>query len=117
MDKFNSLYEQLMLESKTITAYHGTNKKFDKFDKNYAPQGVFWFSTDKDKILGGKAGALSSKYLLTVELSVNKTAGWDKYDKLYLSQIEDEGYDSIKLDDDWVIFDPKNIQILKTEET
>ena len=116
--KFDKVCEKYMLESsRKIKAYHGSNKRFQKFNKEYAPQGIFWFSENKDKILKGKSGALSSKYLYTVELTVTKTAGWDEYDKLFLAQIQQEGYDSIKLDDDWVMFDAKNIKILNIEET
>lgn len=114
--KFDAIYRSLTEDVRKVIAYHGTNKKFKGFDKEYAPQGVFWFSDDKDKILKGESGAVSSKYILTVELTVNKTAGWEEYDKLFLSEIKQKGYDSIKLDDDWVIFDTKNIKILKIEE-
>ena len=30
----------------TIQAYHGTNKPFETFDRNFSAQGVFWFSDD-----------------------------------------------------------------------
>ena len=54
---------------------------------------------------------------MTVELSVDNSAGWDEYDKLSLMQIEDAGYDSISLDDDWVMFDPKRINVIKIDRT
>jgi len=46
-------------------------------------------------------------------LSVDKVAGWDEYEKLYLEQINDSGFDSVKLDDDWIIFDNNRIKILR----
>jgi len=99
-----------------IKAYHGSPVPITRFDKNFSAQGVFWFSEDKDKILRGDSGASSVKYIMEVILKVTKTAGWDEYDKLGLGQIEDMGYDSILLDDDWIIFKNKNIKIVKTEE-
>jgi len=53
---------------------------------------------------------------MKVELTVDKSAGWDEYNKLYLQQIADEGYDSIKLDDDWVMFEPRRIKVIDIEE-
>jgi hypothetical protein len=113
MKKFK---EYLSEAKKTITAYHGSDVPIKKFDRKYSSQGVFWFSEDKDKILKGESGAVSSKYIMTVKLKVNKTAGWDEYEPLTLDQIEDQGYDSIKLDDDWIIFDNKNIKVTKVEK-
>jgi len=111
------LYKSPLKESLLkIKAYHGSPVPITKFDKNFSAQGVFWFSEDKEKILKGESGASSVKYIIEVILKVNKTAGWDEYDKLGLGQIEDMGYDSIHLDDDWVIFKNKNIKIVKTEE-
>ncbi|MFA7219242.1 MAG: hypothetical protein WC119_01900 [Synergistaceae bacterium] len=104
------------VSSKEVIAYHGSHKIFDKFDKDFAAQGVFWFSTDLNKILGGTSGANSSKVIYKVKLSVDNVAGWEEYDKYFLSQINDMGYDSIKLDDDWVIFDPNQIEILEKHE-
>ena len=40
-----------------------------------------------------------------------------EYDKLYLKQIEDEGYDSIQLDENWIMFDPERIKVLEVEMT
>lgn len=97
-----------------ISAYHGTNKIFNSFDRQQTAQGVFWFSTDIEKIKGGTSGANSSEYIYVVDLVVEKTAGWKEYEKMYLQQIEDNGFDSINLDDDWVIFDPNRITIKKT---
>ena len=106
---------QYILEYNRVIAYHGGPRPIRRFDRNLAAQGVFWFTEDKDKIKRGESGAYNSKYIMTVELNIKKPAGWYLYDKLGLGQIEDAGYDSIKLDDDWVIFDPKNIKVIKTE--
>jgi len=103
-------------EERTVVAYHGSNVPIRKFSRDFGAQGVMWFTEDKDKIISGESGALSSKYIMKVELTVDKTAGWEEYDKLYLKQIEDEGYDSIQLDDNWIIFDPKRVKVIGVEE-
>ena len=103
-------------EKRIVTAYHGSNVPIRKFSRDFGAQGVMWFAEDKDKIISGESGALSSKYIMKVELTVDKTAGWEEYDKLYLKQIEDEGYDSIQLDDNWIMFDPKRVKVIGVEE-
>jgi hypothetical protein len=103
-------------EEKTVIAYHGSNVPIENFSRDLGAQGVMWFSEDKDKVLQGESGACSSKYIMKVELTTDKTAGWDEYDKLYLKQIEDEGFDSIKLDENWVMFDPRRIKVIDVEE-
>jgi len=111
--KFDEYY---LNESHKLIVYHGSNTPIKKFDKVFSAQGVFWFSEDKDKILRGDSGAVSSKYLITAEITVDKIAGWKEYDKYFLQELKQQGYDSIKLDDDWVVFDAKNIKVLDIEE-
>jgi hypothetical protein len=53
---------------------------------------------------------------MEVELSVGKVAGWSEYDELYLQQIQEQGFDSIYLDGNWVIFDPNNVMVIKIEK-
>jgi hypothetical protein len=98
------------------TVYHGTNVLFNRFSTKNTAMGILWFSEDRKRIERGESGADSNKYLVTAEINVNKTAGWPEYEKLMLAQIKSEGYDSIKLDDDWVVFDPRRVKILKVEE-
>jgi hypothetical protein len=109
-------FKEFLLESKQVIAYHGSNQPIKKFDKKYSAQGVFWFSEDRDKILKGESGAASFKYIITATLTVNKVADWDLYEKKGLGQIEDMGFDSINLDDDWIIFDSKSIKITKVDK-
>lgn len=104
-------------ESTKIIVYHGSNSLIQKFDKNFSTQGVFWFTTDKDEILQGKSGASSTKYIIKVQLNLSKTAGWDEYEKLSLFEIEHMGFDSIKLDNNYIVFKNKNIKILDIEQT
>jgi len=97
-------------DGKPLVVYHGTAKPFTTFDKKFSAQGLFWFSSDKDKILRGESGAVSGKSLIPVFLSAKKLAGWDEYDKYTLGQLRDQGYDGIKLDDDYVVFEPSQIK-------
>ena len=97
-------------------AYHVTNEEFDEFDPNKSAMGgVFWFTTDKQKISRGETGAGlrpdKKKKTLSVFLKTEKSAGWNEYDKLGLGEIESRGFDSIKLDDDFVIFDSSQIKL------
>ena len=109
--------EALADKKRVIVAHHGSSVPIRRFSPKYSAQGVFWFSEDKDKILRGESGAVSAKYLIKVHLRVNKTAGWDEYDRYSLDELENLGYDSIHLDDDWVIFDPARIKIVDTMQT
>lgn len=105
--------EALTHPDRVVTAYHGSSVPIRRFNPKYSAQGVFWFSEDKDKILRGESGAVSAAYLIKVLLHVNKTAGWAEYDRYSLAELENLGYDSIHLDDDWVIFDPARIEIVE----
>ncbi len=103
----------LKAPSSSITAYHGSGVPIRRFNpKKYSAQGVLWFSEDKDKILRGESGAVSAKHLTKVLLRVDKTAGWKEYDRYGLGELQSLGYDSIHLDDDWVIFDPARVKIV-----
>ena len=105
--------EALTPPDRVVTAYHGSSVPIRRFDPKYSAQGVFWFSEDKDKILRGESGAVSAAHLIKARLRVNKSAGWDEYDRYSLAELENLGYDSIHLDDDWVIFDPDRIKIVE----
>lgn len=103
------------VSSKKIIAYHGSYTIIKRFDKKFSPQGVFWFTENKDDIKSGNAGALSTKHIMTVELTVKNVAGRTEYELLSLHEIKRRGFDSIKLGNIWAIFDSKNIKILHAE--
>jgi hypothetical protein len=102
--------------SSEIIAYHGSREPFESFDINRAIQGILWFSQDYESIANQESGANSARYIATVKLYVNNYAGWEEYDKYYLQQIQDMGFDSIKLDDNWIVFDPDRAKILKLKK-
>jgi hypothetical protein len=98
-----------------LIVYHGSNSQIKKFDPKFSAQGVFWFSSDKNKIEAGESGASSRAFIIPVYLSAQKLAGWKEYEKLGLGQIEEQGYDGIKLDNDYVIFNPQQIKSINND--
>ncbi len=100
---------------KPLICYHGTSKGFSSFNRKYSAQGVFWFSSDKRAIEAGEAGAQATNSIIPVFLSAKNLAGWPEYEKLGLGQIMDLGYDGIKLDDDYVIFEPQQIKSINNK--
>lgn len=100
---------------KPLVCYHGTSKSFSTFNSKFSAQGVFWFTSNKNKILAGEAGAASRDTIIPVFLSAKNLAGWNEYEKLGLGQIENMGYDGIKLDDDYIIFEPTQIKSINNK--
>ena len=107
----------IKIASKTL--WHISNEKFSQFDNYMTAQGIFWFAKDRSDLVehGHGANINSNKpvYLYEVTTTANNPAGWDEYDKYYLDQLRGMGYDSIDLDDDFVILDSKDIQIVNIE--
>jgi len=91
-----------------LVVYHGTNDNIDSFDKNKS--NVFWFSSDKENIKSGNSGAVGTSNLIPVYLSIKKLAGWDEYENLNTDQIIQMGFDGIKLDNDYIVFEPNQIK-------
>ena len=112
IDSPNTSSQVLDSNNAPLLVYHGTKERFDRFNSKFSAQGVFWFSSDEDKIKGGESGAASSKVILRCFLKGNKIAGWSEYEKYGLGQIREMGFDIIKLDDDYVVYDNKQIKIV-----
>jgi len=100
-----------------LVCYHGTSKKFSTFNRKFSAQGVFWFTSDKNKIISGNSGAAKSSEIIPVFISASKIAGWPEYEKYGLGQIEGMGYEAIKLDDDYIVFDPRRIKSIHNKGT
>jgi len=107
-------------QAQTLKLWHISNLKFNKFNKEFLPQGIVWFSKDKEDLINTLHGAsINSKkpiYLYECEIKVDKIAGWDEYEKYTLSELVSMGYDSILLDNDMAIMNLKNILIKKIEQ-
>jgi hypothetical protein len=93
-----------------LVVFHGTNSAFDAFDPERTMDGAFWFTTDASGIAGQSVGASGSKCTMPVYLRANKLAGWDEYDRLTHDQLIAQGFDGVKLDNDFIVFDPKQIK-------
>jgi tRNA nucleotidyltransferase/poly(A) polymerase len=100
-------------QGKPLIVYHGTNKDFTRFSLNNAAQPIIWFSADKDKIMRGESGAAGRSRIIPAYLSIQKMAGWNEYEKYGLGQLQDMGYDGAKLYDDYFVFNPRQIKIIK----
>ena len=114
--------KSLLLEStQPFLVYHGTGARFRKFNLKKTTQGIIWFTSNKEKILKGEAGAQGKGYIITAEVNIQTPAGWDEYHKYMLGQLTSMGYDGVILDDgeggfDCFVFDPKQIRIVKYEK-
>lgn len=95
-----------------LLVYHGTNKDFRRFNLKNSRQPIIWFSVDRDKIERGDAGAAGRTRIISAYLSIKKMAGWDEYEKYGLGQLWEMGYDGAKLDDDYFVFNSKQIKIV-----
>lgn len=109
-----------ILQGGKFKVFHGSGKKFTKFDLNQTAQRIAWFSSSIDSIKSGEAGAQSSKYIMEFEITIKNPAGWEEYEKLGLGQIEDRGYDGVILEDgdttNYIVFKTKNIKFLRNVE-
>lgn len=88
--------------------YHGTNSKFNVFKPQFGK--AIWFSEDREKIARGDSGASGTQRIVPVFLKATNPAGWKEYDKLLEMQIISNGFDSVHLDDDWIVYSPSQIK-------
>lgn len=96
-------------QGKPLVVVHGTAGNFTRFDSNRVTDG-FWFTSNRAKIESGESGAGSSGRIMEVYLSAKKLAGWDEYDRMSIAELRREGFDGVKLDDDYLVFEPTQIK-------
>jgi hypothetical protein len=106
------------LDGSPRVVYHGTDKKFNIFSLRYTTQGIIWFTTNKYSIESGEVGASGSGYIMELYVSLKNPAGWEEYERLTLSQLENLGYDGAILQDEGnnytgFVFNPKQIKIVR----
>lgn len=103
------------LSNNVYKVYHGTNNDFKTFDIKKSTQGIIWFTDDINTIINNEHGGMGNKYILTRYITINNPAGWDEYNKYYLGQIKQMGYDGIILPhdnySDYIVFSNKQIKI------
>ena len=94
--------------------YHGTDKKFTRFDLSKTAQGVIWVSSDRDSIEKGESGADGTAFVMELFVSLRNPAGWEEYESLSIAQLHAGGYDGVILPNedgsfDAFVFDPDQI--------
>ena len=77
-------------------------------------------SSDKEKISRGESGAVGTKHIISMNVSLKKPAGWREYDQLALDQLRSMGFDGAILQDrdgsfDAFVFNPNQIKIIGVE--
>jgi len=97
-------------QGKPLMVHHQTNAQFDTFDRDKSADGLLWFTANEDHIKSHETGAAGNKYTMNVYLFAQKLAGWDEYDKYVIDQLIQMGYDGIKLDDNYVVFESDQIR-------
>jgi hypothetical protein len=99
--------------------YHVSNMRFDSFSADFLATGVVWFAKDRESLLesghGSDADFRKPVYLYTCATTASHPASWDEYDKYSMDELESQGYDSLDVDDDFVVFDPEKVEILDVE--
>lgn len=100
-------------EGNPLKVYHGTRANFNQFDLDYCAMGIIWFSSNLNTILSGESGACGTSFIKEAYLSIKNPAGWNEYERLGIGELKGEGYDGIILDDNYVVFDPSQIKVLK----
>ena len=98
-----------------LVVYHGTDANIEVFDPNMTQDGNLWFTSDRKKIESGESGAAGTSNIIPVYLSAKKLAGWDEYENLTIDQIIAQGYDGIKLDDDYIVFSSEQVKAVTNE--
>ena len=107
--------EALNDDGTPLLVHHVSTENFTVFDPDKAAMGgIIWFTSDKSKIESGETGAGlrpgKKRFVIDAHLSIKKMAGWDEYDKFGIGELKGMGYDGIKLDDDYVVFEPTQIK-------
>ena len=93
-----------------LVVYHGTDKAFTEFDSDKTMDGLFWFTSDRNAIDQGEVGAAGRGEVIEAYLKAENLAGWEQYEKLGMGQIMERGYDGVKLDDTYIVFEPNQIK-------
>lgn len=94
--------------------YHGTDADFIDFDPSISDNSV-WFTDSIDLIKNGDSGAQGSSKIMEryIDESKLKLADWDQYDNLMRDQLEQMGFDGVKLDSGgeitYQIYNPKKL--------
>lgn len=95
---------------KPLVVYHSTDAKITAFDPAKTQDGNLWFTADRGSIESGESGATGRSRIMPVYLKAEKLAGWDEYEKYTTDQLIQQGYDGIKLGNDYLVFDGRQVK-------
>jgi hypothetical protein len=111
-DRFNAdrgvLHSNMVeMGDKLKTIYHGTTEDavnaIEKggFDVSKSADGTIWFTSNKDKIIGGEVAASGKGGIIErqIDESKLKLGSWEESDKYSTDELIQKGYDGLKLDD------------------
>lgn len=110
--------QEFIVESIGEVFYHGTNSKFDSFNSS---SGMYWFTPDR------RAARAQGQYVVAANLVLNNPYDWQQGDPEpdtpgFKEQLISQGYDgiiapsNISVDDDYIVFSPDQIKIVKLNE-
>ena len=90
--------------------FHGSATDFDAFDPDRALGTQFWSTTDRKAIEAGEVGAQGAGVIKELYVNIQNPAGWNEYDQFGISELIDQGFDGIALEEDgettFVAFSP-----------
>lgn len=86
-------------QGRPLVVYHGTDDQFNEVDMYKGAQGVFWFTSDKQKIINGESGAQGTGKIMELYVKIDNPADYEKYDNLLIDQYESENLDGAILKD------------------
>jgi len=84
-------------KGRPLVVYHGTDKAFSKVNVKKGAQNVFWFSSDKESILAGESGAISTNKIMPLYVRIENPANWKQYDNLGISEFSRDNLDGAML--------------------
>ena len=75
-------------EGRPLVVFHGTDEKITKVNLKKGAQGLFWFSSDRDKIERGDAGAAGRTNIMELYAKIERPADWGEYDRKMLFELK-----------------------------
>ncbi len=107
---------------KPLVVYHGTNKKFKVFNFKSSLQKIIWFTTNREEIERGEAGAAGTSIIMPLYISLQKPAGWNEYEKFGLDALQRDGFDGAILPNtdgsfSGFVFNPNQIKSIYNKGT
>jgi hypothetical protein len=76
-----------------LVVYHGTDKKFSRFNPKKGAQQIIWFTSDRAAVEARDVGAQGHGVTMQLYAKIEHPAGWAEYEKLGLAELEARGYD------------------------